>query len=110
MTKVRRDQAAWRLAAALEEQAAEDKAASAEADIERAEGIPQLSSKIEEIRAKGLQTEALVKDVIALDETLRSDATTEIEEAFPYTKVQRSVFGKTITIDSGIGFNAKRSG
>ncbi|KAF4722838.1 hypothetical protein FOZ63_007748, partial [Perkinsus olseni] len=70
--------------------------------------IPEMSSTIDRIREEGLQTEASVEEVVALDRTLLSDATTDIEMAFPYTKVQRSVLGKTITIDAGIGFGARR--
>ncbi|KAF4679305.1 hypothetical protein FOZ62_009158, partial [Perkinsus olseni] len=70
--------------------------------------IPEMSGTIDRIREEGLQTEASIEEVVALDRTLLSDATTDIEKAFPYTKVQRSVLGKTITIDAGIGFGARR--
>ncbi|KAF4709312.1 hypothetical protein FOZ62_003214, partial [Perkinsus olseni] len=70
--------------------------------------IPEMSGTIDRIREGGLRTEASIEEVIALDRTLLSDATTDIEKAFPYTKVQRSVLGKTITIDAGIGFGARR--
>ncbi|KAF4663290.1 hypothetical protein FOL46_004841 [Perkinsus olseni] len=111
----RQERDAWRIAAAAEGKAAAEEATSAENDIHRAEGvhcvcavIPEISSTTDRIREEGLQTEASIEEVIALDRTLLSDATTDIEEAFPYTKVQRSVLGKTITIDAGIGFGARR--
>ncbi|KAF4677374.1 hypothetical protein FOL47_001960 [Perkinsus chesapeaki] len=70
--------------------------------------IPTLSTAFDRIRAEGRATEEMITDVIDLEKTIHCDATTDVATAFPYTKVQRPVFGQTMSIDSGIGFSTRQ--